>query len=175
MELDAIKLARIVRKCGEGAVVRLRDGGEPLRHAKHGIVVVHPNDSGIKPFEQRMLRHADGRAAVFAHRRGFNAAVECFCDVLHAVADAQYGYAERENPAVAGLRALGIHAVRPAGEDEAGQRFALDLLDRRGVGEKLAVNAGFAHAPGDQLVILPAKIENDNSFHVCVNFLSENE
>ena len=115
MKLDAIKLARIIRKSGKRAVLRFCDGGEPIGHCKHGIVVVHPDDSGIEPAQQRMILHADGRAAVFPHRRGFNAAAKNLCDILHPIADAQHGHTQRENAIVAGFCSFGINAIRPAG------------------------------------------------------------
>ena len=59
-----------------------------------------------------------------------------------------------------------VDRVRPAGEDDALVICRLYLLDRRGVGQYLGIDLVVAHAAGDELVILPAEVENENFFHI---------
>ncbi len=59
-------------------------------------------------------------------------------------------------------RAVLVDAGRAAGQDHAPQRCILPCGNIRGVGQNFAVHAHLAHAPGYQLVVLAAEIENDD-------------
>ena len=79
---------------------------------------------------------------------------------LLAVADAEHRHAQRKDRRVH-RRALGVvDAARPAGDDDApgGREFRR----RRLAGADLRVHAEVAHLPGDQVAILPPRIEDDD-------------
>src|SRR5699024_2115682 len=57
-----------------------------------------------------------------------------------------------------------IDAVGAASENDAAQVIACPRLHGRGVVHDLAVDAGLAHAAGDELVVLASEIENDYLF-----------
>src|SRR5262249_36949832 len=83
---------------------------------------------------------------------------------LHAVADAEDGNAQLEQPRVAGRGAGLVDAGRAAGEDEAPGAQGLDSLGGQVVADKLAKDVLLAHAPGDQLAVLGAEVEDENTF-----------
>ena len=64
-----------------------------------------------------------------------------------------------------------VHAVRAAGEDEADGLHCEKVRKRRRVGLDLAVNAAFAHAACDELVVLAAKVQYDDGLMVHIEIL----
>ena len=58
------------------------------------------------------------------------------------------------------VKTFRVDALRAAGEDEADGIILHQLVKRRGAGLDLAVYVRFPHAARDELVILPAKIQN---------------
>src|SRR5205814_4033253 len=81
---------------------------------------------------------------------------------LHAVADAERRDAEVEDRGIDVWRALGVHRRRPAREDQRDRIAAADLLRARAVRDELRVDTGLAHAPRDQLRILPAEVDHEH-------------
>ncbi len=57
-----------------------------------------------------------------------------------------------------------VDAGWAAGEDEALGVELGDSVQRRVVGQQLAVDAAFAHAAGDQQAVLGAEVEDDDGF-----------
>ena len=104
--------------------------------------------------------------AVLAHLGRLHPSAAEIVDELHAVADAQHRNAQMQNLLLHAGRALGIDAVGAAGQDDAAQRLVPPLLNGHGVVENLAIDAGFAHAPRDELIVLAAEIEDDNLFRL---------
>ena len=83
---------------------------------------------------------------------------------LAAVANAENGNPQPENFRVNVGRFLQIHAVGAAGENDAHGRKGADLVQGCGVGLDLAVDVLLPHPPGDQLIVLSAKVQNQDFF-----------
>ena len=82
---------------------------------------------------------------------------------LAAVADAQNGHAPGENFRVHLGGGVQIHAVGAAGEDDADGIHGLQLREGSGVGLDFAVHAALPHPAGNELVVLSAEVQHDNS------------
>ena len=65
-------------------------------------------------------------------------------------------------PGVEVGRALRVDGRRPAGEDERGRVARGDLGRREPVADELRVDARLAHAPRDQLAVLPAEVDDED-------------
>ncbi len=96
----------------------------------------------------------------FAGRRDLSA--ELIGKELHAIADAQHRNAGIERRRIAARGAVLVNAGRSSGEDERLRRAQTDRLPGRGPRDQLAVDAGLADAPGDQLAVLRPKIEDEH-------------
>ena len=59
-------------------------------------------------------------------------------------------------------RAVVVDRVRAAGQDDRPRAAALELLERRVVGQQLGVDVQLAHAAGDQLGELAAEVQHDD-------------
>ena len=165
VELDGVKVFFLAADGADRAVVRLCDDAEAFRHGLHGIVMAHPADGILHTGKERAFVETDKGLSVFAHRRGADLCAEFLTHQLHAVADAEHRHAEMEQLIRAGAGAGKIAAVRSAGEDDAGEPVALHAFNGCVRREQLAVYAGFADAPRDELVILRSKIDDYDSFH----------
>ena len=108
--------------------------------------------------------------------RGFNLPALQPGDELRAVADAEHRHAERQNPLLIVRRGRIIHAVRPAGEDDA-LVMPLPELGKRGrIGLHLGINVLLTDAAGNQLIVLAAEIEHQNGFiHAGTTFLYQDK
>ena len=90
---------------------------------------------------------------------------------LAAVADAQHRHAPAEDLGVDGGRILQINAVGAAGEDNALGILGLDDRKIGFIGIDLAVDIIFSDAAGNQLIVLSAKVQHDDSFMLHDVFL----
>mgnify|MGYP000028967601 CR=1 FL=1 len=90
---------------------------------------------------------------------------------LAAVADAQHRHAPAEDLGVDGGRVLQINAVGAAGEDDALGILGLDDRKIGFIGIDLAVDIIFSDAAGNQLIVLSAKVQHDDSFMLHDVFL----
>ena len=81
---------------------------------------------------------------------------------LHAVADAQHRDPELEQLRVEARRPVRVHRGGAAGEDQPLGVALADLLRPDMVRQQLAEDAALAHAPRDQLRVLPAVVEDDD-------------
>ena len=165
VELHAVNALFRAGEGGHGAMPGAGVAGKALGHLRHAVGVVHENH-GLGGDGLKKPAAANGQlgVAVLAGVGVFDRAAEDVVDQLHAVADAQHRHAEGKQLLAQARRALLIDAVGAAGEDDAAQVIACPRLHGRGVVHDLAVDAGFAHAAGDELVVLTAEIENDYLF-----------
>ena len=166
--LDTVEAPALVADGHVGAGAGVGHQGEALRHLLHVVAVAHPGDTlggqALKEFaggvEIRLglavlpggvvLGLGDPAAQVVGHQ-------------LAAVADAQDGHAPGEDGRVH-LGGLGIiHAVGAASEDDADGVHGADLLQRSGVGLHLAVDAALPDPAGDELIVLSAEVQHDDS------------
>ena len=81
---------------------------------------------------------------------------------LRAVADAECRNAEREYLGIHVRGAFRVHRCRPAAEDQRMGVARSHLSSRHAVSYELRVDAAFAHAPRDQLRVLPAEIHHQH-------------
>ena len=165
VELHAVDSARLVADTDRGAGGGAGAEGKAFRDLCHIVAVAHPRDAA---FLQAMENFAGGIKegfgfAVFARGIvlcGSDLAAQMVGDQLTAVADAENRQPEGEDLRVDLGRTFGVDALRTAGEDEADGVVFHQLAKRRGAGLDLAVYVCLAHAACDELVILPAKIQN---------------
>jgi hypothetical protein len=172
MELHAVEPARVIGDGGERCAVGNADGTEAVGQTDDAVAVAHPHLFALGPhaFEQRaVFCYVDIGAAEFPVIRAFDLAAGLRHHGLLAVADAQDRQAHIEQRRVRPRSAVVGHGTRPAGQDQAFRLKGLDI----GLGGGLervdfAIDAGFAHAPGDQLRHLRAEVDDQNAFGVKV-------
>ena len=70
------------------------------------------------------------------------------------------GHAEVEDGRIGQWGVLLIDAARAPGKDKAGRFSPPYLLDRGVIRDQFRVDPAFAHAPGDKLGVLAAKIQH---------------
>ena len=165
VELQPVEPPRVVRDRGVRAVRGAGRAAEARRQRAHLVGVAHEADLLLcQPAEEHALGvHGHLRAAIFAHRAGGDGAARGPGHELQPVADAENRDAHVEQRRVAPGRALLIHAVRPAGQDDADRLQLADALERGVAGQNDGIDAALAHAAGDQLFVLASEIEDDYS------------
>ena len=149
---------RTVRRVGHD----LKAGGGLL----DVVVMAHPADilRGQRVKQRAGGVQVDQRLAVLALGCLANLAAQHVHHQLAAVADAEDGHAPVINFWVDRGRIRQVGAVGAAGEDDALGVFGLDFGKVGAVRINLAIYVAFADAAGDQLIILAAEIQNDDSF-----------
>src|SRR5581483_8351446 len=136
---------------------------------QHLVPMAHPAGqlrSRLADALKQRHRVEDGqlRVAVLAPVRQAHFAAKLKGHELLSIADAQHRHALRIERGVGVGSALLIDAGRPARQDEAARLAGHQCLDRRIERHDLAVDVALAHAPGDQLGVLRAKIQNEDEF-----------
>ena len=165
MELGGVEALGLVRGHGEGRAFAGRDDLETGGELRHLVAMAHPHLMALalvpQAVEQRAaLLDLDEGAAEFAALAAFDIAAQLLHHRLLAIADAQYRHARVEDR----LRCAGTvfpHDRRwPARQDHAlglhpgkGFRRAVERGD-------FGIDAGFAHAPGDELGHLAAEVHD---------------
>ena len=149
------------------------------RHKQPGrvldlIAMTHPHDgffrarSANSPALCSDLALGPAKLPAAARR---HLAAEQMAHQLHAVTDAEDGNAELKDGRVDGRGVFFVDAGRAAGEDDAGGLQFAHALGRDVVPDDLAEDVLLAHPAGDQLTVLRAEIEDENTFllgdHVC--------
>ena len=81
---------------------------------------------------------------------------------LHPVADAERGDAEREDAGVDVRGALDVHGRRAAGEDQRQRIPPPHLVRGDAVADELGIDARLTDAPGDQLGVLAAEVDDED-------------
>ena len=168
VELHGIDALFGVGHRAEGAVFAVRDGFEALRRVRHMVGVAHPRDGlGLHAREQGAFHvKAYRHAAVLALCRALHRAAEGVGGNLHPIADAQHRNAQLVNPGIDARRVLVEHGRRAAGENHAHRLLRAQLVERSRIGNHLAEDLRLAHAAGDKLGILRAKVHNDDALYV---------
>ena len=168
VELDPVEPPPLIRNGHIGAGLGPCRQGEALRYLLHVVPVAHPADPALRQaLEQGAGGVVEGlRLAVLPGAvvlGGGNPAPQMVGQELAAVADAQHGHAQGKDGRVHLGRGLQIDRVGAPGEDKADGLHFLELRQGRGIGLDLAVHAALPDPPGDQLVVLPAEVQNNNS------------
>ena len=104
--------------------------------------------------------------AVLAAHAAADRAAELLGDELGAVADAEHRHAEVVDAGVERRRALDVHALRAARQDDRRRRTLLHLGGGDAVRNDLGVHLQLADAPGDQLGVLGAEVDDQHGVAV---------
>src|SRR5216684_2840423 len=157
-------------------MTRLFDGSDGVLRAAHGSKAGRQPDDVVAvtvPDAQRVgkLREELGfvsgtidiqhRAAVFTARRRLHFPAQVVGEPLHTVADSQHRDAERKNGRVAFGSLRVVDGTGSAGEHNARGFELADFVERGGARENGREDLLLANAPGDELRVLAAEIEND--------------
>ena len=180
MELHGIEALLGVLHGGDRTVFRVGRDAEPFGGFGDVVRVAHPHDgaAGLVTagdvlavlrqgdiFQDALVVvHENFGFSVFGDRRRFDRRAEEVGHQLSAVADAEHRDAELEDLSVIGRRRGVVDRVRTAGEDDALVAFRLDLFDGRRVIQDFRVHVLFAHTAGDELVVLPTEVEDEDGF-----------
>ena len=169
VELNAVEAPAFVGNGGIGAGVGVGDQRKTIRHPRHIVAVAHPGNGLFRNTLEQLAAGiviGDGLAVlpggVLLGSRDLTA--QRVRHQLAAVANAQDGNAQPEHRRVNVGRFLQIHAVGAAGENDAHGRKGANLVQSRGIGLDLAVDVLLPYPPGDQLIVLSAKVQNQDFF-----------
>ncbi len=162
VELDAVETALGVLDDGALGVLGRSDGLEAAREAGDLVAVGVPHaERGLQTLEElRALAEGKDAVAVFAVRAAGDVAAEHLAHELHAVADAEDREAHLEDARVRVGRALRLHAVGAAGQDDADDAIGAQGLRRDAEGIDAGVDVAFTDAARDDLGQLRTEIED---------------
>ena len=144
---------------------RRRSGGDAgsWRRGDHGVAMAHPHDLLRREIvEERGLAELRVRLAVLGDVVRFDRSPEIASHQLHPVTDPERRNPELEDRRVELRCALGVHRRRATRENQRERDRGPDLCRRQPVADELRVHARLAHAPRDQLAVLPAEIEHEH-------------
>ena len=128
-----------------------------------GVTVAHPHRLPVRQI--RMQFSADDiqlGAAEFTGAGVRDGAAQCLGHRLEAVADPEHRDVEIEQRRVELRRAVGVHAGRPAGQDDCARVARLDLIDGRGVRDDFGEHPRLPHPPCDELGVLGTEIDHQH-------------
>ena len=178
MELHRIVTARLVGDGGHGGVFGQRDAAEARRQLGHPVAMAHPHGIALARLPHALeegggLGDLQLGPAEFAVMPRLDLAAQLHGHDLLAIADAQHGDARVEDGLGSPWGALVCHRAGPAREDHrlGGQlrKGALGGLE----GGDLAIDAGLAHAPRDELGHLRAEIDDQHLVMVLEDLVVE--
>ncbi len=118
--------------------------------------------------QRGVAARADLGVAEFAHLARHHLATELGRHRVHAVADAEHRHAELEHGLRRGRRARGGHRFGAAGEDDAVRLEGAHGGIGHVPGMDFAVDAEFADAPGDELRVLRAEVDDQDAVGVDI-------
>ena len=169
VELHPVKAPALVGNGHVGASLGMSHQGKAVRHLCHIVAVAHPGNALLRQTLEKLTGGIIvclglavlpggivlGRGDPAAQRMGHE---------LAAIADTQHGNAHFKDGRVHMGRAVQIHGIGAAGENDADGMELSDFIHGCGIGLDFAVYIAFPHPPGNELVILAAKIQNKNFF-----------
>ena len=164
MELDAVPaVLGVLERRDRGRLRRGRDA-RARRRRRDGVAVAHPHHLLAREVvEQRGGSvELDVRLAVLGDVVRLHGPAELAGHQLHPVADPERRHAELEDRGIRERRSLRVDGGGPAGEDQRGRVPRLDLAGAEPVRDELRVDAGLAHAAGDELAVLAAEVEHEH-------------
>ena len=149
----------------------------PRRRKKTGwqfhdpIPMAHPNF--LKTFHAGEQRGVGNNfhlgVAVLAFLALLDASPELMGHHLHPVADAEHGDAELPDAGVALRRFAYVHTGGPAAEDDPARFQRRERCRGCVVAQDLGEHLAFADAPGDDLCVLRAEVQNNDLFCHTLN------
>ena len=164
VELDGVEAAVAILHPGDGGGVGRGRHAEPGRRADDAVAMAHPGRLRGRQVaeEQAPLAQRDGRLPELADAGVRHLAAEGGRHRLHPVADAEHGDAEVEDARVDRRGARLVDRRRAAGEDDPDRVAGGELGRRRVVRHDLGVDPALAHAPGDELGVLGAEVDDQD-------------
>ena len=175
VELGAVDAPGLVGDRRERGALAAGHHREAGRQRGHPVAVAHPHllARARRPHaaEQRTVGH---HVHVSAPELPVVAALHGAAQLRHqrllAVADAQDRQAHGVDAWVGQRRRRVGYAGRAARQDDAARRPGGDAVQAGGVGQDLAVDAGLAQPPGDELCDLAAEIQDQDAVRRSVRF-----
>ena len=162
VELDAVEATLGILDDGALGILGRSDGLEATREPGDLVAVGIPHaERGLQSLEElRALAEGKDAVAVFAVRAAGDITTEHLAHELHAVTDAEDREAHLEDARVRVGRALRLHAVGAAGEDDADDAVGAQGLRRDAEGIDTGVDVAFTDAARDDLGQLRTEIED---------------
>ena len=164
MELHSVHFLLVA---GHGSHVqrgRAADDAESGRRGHDLVAVAHPDLRRLRQaFPQRGIssQRQFGRA-VFTGLGTGKLSAEAVSHKLHAVADAEHRHTEFEQPLIQGRSILAADAGRSAGKDDGLRLHSSHVRRFHVAGMNFRINAGFAHAAGNELRHLRAVVDDND-------------
>ena len=173
MELHAVDFPRFVADADGRAGLGMRAEAEALRHLRHIVAVAHPCNALLLQTMEQLAARVKERLRFSVFPRGIllrsrDLAAEVMGDQLTAIADTEDGQTQFKNCRIDLRRAFSVDALRAAGKNKADRLELHQLRQRRGTGLDLAVYVILTHTARDQLVVLSAKIQNNDAL-LCLH------
>lgn len=169
MGLDGIEPLRRVLHGRHGALFRAGGDLEARGQPVHTVRMAHPDGALLRHIlEEQGVALGDGHIdlAVLGGLGGDDAAACHPGSQLAAVADAEDGNAQLQHLGIIMGRGHIIDAVGAAGKDDALVAPGLDLLRGNGVVLlDLRIHVQVTNPAGNQLIVLAAKIQDEDFFH----------
>ena len=167
VKLDAVEAAGGIGDRRERGVAAGRDHAKAGRDLGQPVAVAHPDvelfRDGEGSEDADVFADLDPRGAVLALAARLDFAAELMGHQLFAVTDAEHRNAEAENGGVALGRCRVVDALRAAAQDDGARVERADRGQRQRARMDLAVDVAFAHAPRDELCVLRAVVEDENT------------
>ncbi len=168
VELDRVELALGVSHRGVGGVVRPGERAEALGRSGHLVAVRHPDVevlAGLQLAEwTRGLEHFQAGRPVLPVGGAVDLAAQELGHELQAIADAEHRNAQLEDLGVDHRRARLLDAVGAPGQDDPLRPEGADLVEGQVAGMDLTVDVQLADPPCDELGVLGAEVQNQDSF-----------
>ena len=153
MDLRRVQPALRALHRGHGAHVGRGRHREARRRLGYGVAVAHPHrllDGRLAVQQGRpLVAPRQRRGSVLALLGVAHGAAQRDGHNLLAVAEAQHGNAQLEDARIDGRRVLGVHAGRPARQDDGRGRELAHLLGGDVARDDFRVHVQIAHAAGD--------------------------
>jgi hypothetical protein len=178
MKLYGVEMSGFIGHRRERHGARECDGDEARRQLIDTIAVAHPHVERRSALLVRVIAEAieqaagcgcrNARVAEFAMCAGGDAAAQLLRHRLHAIADAEHGHTELVHRLRRDRRRFVRHGLGTARENDAARTECTHVGIAHVPGMDLAVDAAFADAPGDELRVLRAEVQNQNSMRMDV-------
>ena len=164
VKLHAVNLPFGILHRSSRTVCRMCRSGKSLRKLSNIIGMTHPGNALFRQFgkQQTIIAVKSFGLAVLAGRRRCHLTAQQMRNQLCAVANSQNRYTQLKYFFRYTGGILQIHAVRPAGKNDAGRVLLFNFCQRRLIRQYLTVNITVSDTPCNQLVILSAEIKHNN-------------
>jgi len=166
VELNGVQPLFLVLSCGHRAVDGVGSDFEAGRSLLDIVVVAHPADGGGLHIGEHLAAvvHEDLGLAVLTLGGAADVAAQQMHHELTAVADAQHRHTPGKDLRVDRGRILQINTVGATGKDDTLGVLCLDNRQIGFIGIDFTVDIVLADAARDQLIVLAAKVQHDDSF-----------